>query len=87
MVTNLRKLVDLIPQDSIPLWLRNKIDDTKPGGLIEIFANKGMVTFFGPDGEEYTIRIQEEAPFRARILRWLRWAQDKSKGRIHNVRE
>ena len=57
MVVELNKLASLIEEDSIPVWLRQKIEDK---ATLEFLRTRGVVTLQGPDGEE--VEITEAHP-------------------------
>jgi hypothetical protein len=52
MVLELSKLASLIEEDSIPDWVREKLDDK---ATLEALQKNGTVTLTGPDGEKIEI--------------------------------
>jgi hypothetical protein len=59
MVTELAKLADLIALDSLPLWMRQQIDE-KRDEILEALETKGVFVLEGPQGQRVEIRTTEK---------------------------
>ncbi len=59
MVTELKKLADLMAQDSVPKWLLAEVQNRREAIVAELRQNR-PVTLHGPHGEEVVLEPDPE---------------------------
>lgn len=59
MVTDLKKLAELIRQDSLPVWLKEQIESRKME-ILKGLQTEGVFVLDGPHGERIEIRPEKE---------------------------
>lgn len=59
MVTELNNLAELIALDSLPLWLRQKIEQ-KRDEILDSLQKQGFFVLKGPEGQRVEIRTEKK---------------------------